>query len=139
MPRRLTRRNIDALVEGIGTLSEPTWKEVVKLAKRRLRHGYSRQALSSHEEIGAALAARKQEVRRNHEIRHPQARKETRTALLARVESLDAELARLAGHNEIMEGQFAIWAYNARVLGIPDHRLKAPLQPVQRDCSEGDA
>lgn len=139
MPRRLTRRNIDALVEGIGALAEPTWKEVVKLAKRRLRHGYSRQALSSHEEIGAALAARKQEVRRNHEIRHPQARKETRTALLARVESLDAELARLAGHNEIMEGQFAIWAYNARVLGIPDHRLKAPLQPVQRDYSEGDA
>lgn len=139
MPRRLTRRNIDVLVEGIGTLAEPTWKEVVKLAKRRLRHGYSRQALSSHEEIGAALAARKQEVRRNHEIRHPQARKETRTALLARVESLDAELARLAGHNAAMEGQFAIWAYNAGVLGIPDHRLKAPLQPVQRDYSEGDA
>ena len=138
MARRLTQRNINALVAGIGKLAEPTWKEVVKLAKRRLRHGYSRQALSSHEEIGAALAARKQEVRHNYEIRHPQARKETKTALLARIESLEAELARLAGHNEIMEGQFAIWAYNARVLGIPDRRLKAPLQPVQRDYSEAD-
>ena len=138
MPRRLTKRNIDLLVEGIGTLAEPTWKEVVKLAKRRLRHGYSRQALSSHEEIGAALAARKLEVKHNHEIRHPQARKETRTALLARVETLDAEIARLESQREAMEGQFAIWAYNARVLGIPDHRLKAPLQPVQRDYSEAD-
>lgn len=138
MPRRLTQRNIDLLVEGIGTLAEPTWKEVVKLARRRLRHGYSRQALSSHEEIGAALAARKQEVKHNQAIRHPQARKETRTALLARVESLDAEIARLESQNKTMEAQFAIWAYNARVLGIAEHRLKAPLQPVQRDYSEAD-
>ena len=138
MTRRLTKRNIDTLVDGIGTLAEPTWKEVVKLARRRLRHGYSRQALSSHEEIGAALAARKKEVKHNQEVRHPQARKETKTALLARIETLEAELARLKGHNKTMEGQFAVWAYNARVLGIPDHRLKAPLQPVQRDYSEAD-
>ena len=138
MTRRLTKRNIDTLVDGIGTLAEPTWKGVVKLARRRLRHGYSRQALSSHEEIGAALAARKKEVKHNQEVRHPQARKETKTALLARIESLEAELARLKGHNKTMEGQFAVWAYNARVLGIPDHRLKAPLQPVQRDYSEAD-
>ena len=138
MPRRLTRRNIDLLVEGIGTLAEPTWKEVVKLAKRRLRHGYSRQALSSHEEIGAALAARKQEVKHTQALRHPQARKETRTALLARIESLDAEIARLESQNRTMEAQMAIWAYNALVLGIPEHRLKAPLQPVQRDYSEAD-
>ena len=138
MTRRLTKRNIDTLVAGIGTLAEPTWKEVVKLARRRLRHGYSRQALSSHEEIGAALAARKKEVKHNQEVRHPQARKETKTALLTRIESLEAQLARLKGHNKTMEGQFAVWAYNARVLGIPDHRLKAPLQPVQRDYSEAD-
>lgn len=138
MARRLTKRNINTLVAGIGTLAEPTWKQVVKLAKRRLRHGYSRQTLSSHEEISAALAARKVEVRQSHKVRHPQAIKETRTALLARIDSLETEVARLAAHNETMEGQFAIWAYNAGVLGIPDHRLKAPLQPVQRDYSEAD-
>ena len=136
MPRRLTKRNIDDLVASIGTLPEPTWKEVVKLAKRQLRHAYSRQALSSHPRITVALAARKEAVKQDHEIRHPQARKETKAALLGRIESLEAEVARLTSHNKTMEGQFAIWAYNARVLGIPDQRLKASLQPVQRDYSE---
>ena len=138
MPRRLTRRNIDALVEGIGTLAEPTWKEVVKLAKTAPPSRLLPPGPVQPRRDRRCARSPEQEVRHNQAIRHPQARKETRTALLARIESLETELARLAGHNAAMEGQFAIWAYNARVLGIPDHRLKAPLQPVQRDYSEAD-
>ena len=50
---------------------------------------------------------------------------------------VEAEIARLKAENEALMTQFAIWAYNSHVLGIPDHRLDAPLQPVNRDYSEG--
>ena len=59
--------------------------------------------------------------------------------LLNRIDALEAELARLRAENESMMARFVIWAHNTHVLGIPDHRLEAPLQPVDRDYTDSDA
>ena len=64
---------------------------------------------------------------------------DTEAALLERIDSLEADLSRLRAENEAMMTRFAVWAYNTHVLGIPDHRLDAPLQPVDRDYSERGA
>ena len=138
MPRHLTNRNIDTLVAGIDALAVPTWKEVVKLAKRRLRHAYSRQALSSHARIRNALASRKEEVRRQRSQRSAP-KPDASTLLLDRIASQDALIASISAENSAMLNQIAIYTYNAHVLGIPEHRLAAPLPPVDRNYSRDDA
>ena len=136
MPRHLTEDDIDILARTIDTLAVATWDAVVKLARQRLGHAYSRQTLSRHPRIRTALAARKEQLRRS-QPRRPRPKTDTEAAFLERIDSLEAQLARLNADNEAMMTQFAIWAYNTHVLDIPDHRLDAPLQPVNRDYSEG--
>ena len=138
MARHLTETNIDMLTRTIGTLEVATWDAVVRLARQRLGHAYSRQALSGHARIRIALAARKEQLGRRGARRRPKPKTDTEAALLKRLDSLEADLARLRAENESMMTQFAIWAHNTHVLGIPDHRLEAPLQPVDRDYSERD-
>ena len=139
MARHLSETRIETLARAIGTLEVATWDAVVRLARQRLGHAYSRQALSRHERIRTALAARKEQLRDRHVGRRPRPKTDTEAALLARIDSLEADLSRLRAENESMMTRFAIWAYNTHVLGIPDHRLDAPLQPVDRDYSERDA
>ena len=136
MPRHLTEDDIEVLASTIDTLAVATWDAVVKLAKERLGHAYSRQALSKHARIRIALAARKEQIKRGRSGRRPRPKTDTEAAFLERIDSLEAEVARLKADNDAMMTQFAIWAYNTHVLGIPDHRLDAPLQPVNRDYSE---
>ena len=137
MPRHLTEDDIDVLVRTIGTVAVASWDMVVKLARERLGHAYSRQALSRHPRVATALAARKEQLKRERPGRRPRPKTDTEAALLERIDSVEAEMARLKAENEAMMTQYAIWAYNSHVLGIPDHRLEAPLQPVDRDYSEG--
>ena len=137
MPRHLTEDDIDVLVRTIDALAVATWDAVVKLARQRLGHAYSRQTLSRHPRIRTALAARKEQLKRERPGRRPRPKTDTEAVLLERIDSLEAEAARLKADNDAMMTQFAVWAYNTHVLGIPDHRLDAPLQPVNRDYSEG--
>lgn len=137
MPRHLTDDDIEVLVRVIGTLAVASWDAVVRLARQRLGHAYSRQALSKHPRITAALAARKEQLKHERPGRQPRPKTDTEAALLDRIDSLEAEIGRLKADNDAMMTQFAIWAYNTHVLGIPDHRLDTPLQPVNRDYSEG--
>ena len=138
MARHLTENNIEMLTRTIGTLEMATWDAVVRLARQRLGHAYSRQALSRHARIRIALAARKEQLRRSGARWRPIPKTDTEAALLHRIDSLEADLSRLRAENEAMTTQFAIWAHNTHVLGIPDHRLDTPLQPVDRDYSERD-
>ena len=137
MPRHLTDDDIEVLVRVIGTLAVASWDAVVRLTRQRLGHAYSRQALSKHPRITTALAARKEQLKHERPGRLPRPKTDTEAALLERIDSLEAEVGRLKTDNEAMMTQFAIWAYNTHVLGIPDHRLDTPLQPVNRDYSEG--
>ena len=139
MARHLSETHIETLARAIGTLEVATWDAVVRLARQRLGHAYSRQALFRHERIRTAFAARKEQLRGRHAGRRPRPKTDTEAALLARIDSLEADLSRLRAENESMMTRFAIWAYNTHVLGVPDHRLDAPLQPVDRDYSERDA
>ena len=59
MPRHLTEDDIDVLVRTIGTLAVASWDTVVKLARQRLGHAYSRQALSKHARVRTALCSPK--------------------------------------------------------------------------------
>ena len=138
MPRHLTEADITMLAKTINTLQEPSWNAVVKLARRRLGHSYSRQALSKYAQIKTALEARKEHLRRARPRKKRTSETDTEAILLARIDALDAELARINAENEALMSQFAIWAYNTHVLGIPDHRLDAPLQPINRGYSEGN-
>lgn len=137
MPRRLTENDVETLVRTIGTLDVATWNAVVRLAKQRLGHPYSRQALSRHARIGTALSARREQLRNSGERRRPRPGTDAEAALLERIDALEAELARVKAENEAMMTRFAVWSYNTHVLGIPDERLDAPLQPVDRDYTEG--
>ena len=137
MPRHLTDDDIEVLVRTIDTIALATWEAVVKLASQRLGHAYSRQTLSRHPRIRTALATRKEQLKRERPGRRPRPKTDTEAALLERIDALEAEVARLKADNEAIMAQFAIWAYNTHVLGIADHRLDAPLQPVNRDYSEG--
>ena len=137
MPRHLTEDDIEILVRTIDALSVATWNTVVKLARDRLGHAYSRQTLSKHPRIKTALATRKKQLKRERPGRRPRPKTDTEAALLERIDALEAEVARLKADNDAMMSQFAIWAYNTHVLGIPDDHLEAPLQPINRDYSEG--
>ena len=136
MPRHLTEDDIEVLASTIDTLAVATWDAVVKLARQRLGHAYSRQALSRHPRLRIALTVRKEQLKHKQTPRRPRPKTDTEAAFLERIDSLEAEVARLKADNDAMMTQFAIWAYNTHVLGIPDHRLDAPLQPVNRDYSE---
>ncbi|MDE2873883.1 MAG: hypothetical protein OXQ93_00475 [Gemmatimonadota bacterium] len=136
MPRHLSEGDIEGLVRAIDTLAVATWDAVVRLARQRLGHAYSRQSLSRHPRISDALAARRKRLRQERPGRQPRPATESEAVLLDRVEYLKAEIARLKADNEAMMAQFAIWSYNTHVLGIPDDRLDAPLQPVNRNYSE---
>ena len=139
MARHLTETHIEILASTIGTLEVATWDAVVRLARQRLGHAYSRQALSRHERIRTALTARKEQLRGRGAGRRLRPKTDTEAALLERIDSLEADLSRLRAENEAMMTRFAVWAHNTHVLGIPDHRLDAPLQPVDRDYSERHA
>ena len=137
MPRHLIEDDIEILVRTIDALSVATWDAVVKLARQRLGHAYSRQTLSRYPRIRTALTARKEQLKRERPGRRPGPKTDTEAAFLERIDALEAEIARLKADNDALMTQFAIWAYNTHVLGVPDHRLDAPLQPVNRDYSEG--
>ena len=136
MPRHLSEADIDLLATTIDTLDVANWNAVVTLAKKRLGHAYTRQALSNYPRIKMALEARKEHLKNEQPGRQRQPKTDTEAALLNRIASLDAQIARLTVENEALMTQLAIWAYNTHLLGIPDHRLNAPLQPVDRSYSE---
>ncbi|MYA42706.1 MAG: hypothetical protein F4Z31_13265 [Gemmatimonadetes bacterium] len=138
MARHLTQAHIEMLARTVGTLEVATWNAVMELARQRLGHAYSRQALARHEPIRTALAARREQLGRKVTPRRPKPKTHGEAVLLNRIDGLEAELARLRAENESMMARFVIWAHNAHVLGIPDHRLDAPLQPVDRDYTEPD-
>ena len=139
MPRHLTEDDIEVLARTIDSLELATWDAVVTLARQRLGHAYSRQALSKHPRIKIALAARKDRLKHERPGRRPRPKTDTEAAFLERIDALEAMVSRLKADNDAMMAQFAIWAYNTHVLGIPDHRLDAPLQTVNRDYSEDSA
>lgn len=139
MARHLTEAQIDLLARTVGTLEVATWNAVVDLARQRLGHAYSRQALARHERIRTALAARREQLGRKVTRRRPKPKTHAEAVLLNRIDALEAELARLRAENESMMAQYVIWAHNTHVLGIPDHRLDAPLQAVDRDYTDSDA
>ena len=138
MARHLTETNIEMLARTIGTLEVATWNAVAGLARQRLGHAYSRQALARHPRIRTALAARREQLSRKVTPRRPKPKTHGEAVLLNRIDALEAELARLQAENESMMAQFVVWAHNTHVLGIPDHRLDAPLQPVDRAYTEPD-
>ncbi len=55
MARHLSETRIETLARAIATLEVATWDAVVRLARQRLGHAYSRQALSRHERIIPAV------------------------------------------------------------------------------------
>ena len=138
MARHLTKPHIAILARTIGTLEVATWNAVMDLARQRLGHAYSRQALARHEPIRTALAARREQLSRKVTRKRPKPKTHGEAVLLNRIDGLEAELARLRAENESMMARFVIWTHNSHVLGIPDHRLDAPLQPVDRDYTEPD-
>lgn len=138
MARHLTQTNIEMLARTIGTLEVATWNAVMDLARQRLGHAYSRQALARHAPIRTALAARREQLSRKVTRKRPKPKTHGEAVLLNRIDALEAELARLRAENESMMARFVIWTHNSHVLGIPDHRLDAALQPVDRDYTEPD-
>ena len=80
MPRHLTEDDIEVLVRTIDALAVATWDAVVKLARQRLGHAYSRQTLSRHPRIRTALTARKEQLKRKQPPRRPRPKTDTEAA-----------------------------------------------------------
>ena len=86
MPRHLTEDDIDVLVRAIGTLAVASWDTVVKLARQQLGHAYSRQALSKHPRVRTALAARKEQLKRERPGRRPRPKTDTASTHQSRLQ-----------------------------------------------------
>ena len=137
-PGHLTENNIEMLTRTIGTLEMATWDAVVRLARQRLGHAYSRQAAvpacadkdRTRSPQGAAQTQRSTAAPKTQDG-HP--KRPSPPHRLPGSGPLPA-----SGRERGDDDPFAIWAHNTHVLGIPDHRLDTPLQPVDRDYSERD-
>jgi hypothetical protein len=94
---------------------------------------YTRQELNSHEHerVRTAFAVRKGLMRDNPSL--PPGSSPAMRALQERIARLEGERLRLVVENDRLLGQFAVWAYNASILGLTKETLNKPLPRTDRD------
>jgi hypothetical protein len=136
MGKHLTEMDIARIVEAIDTLDDVTWANVIAVVKRRLGREYTRQALSSHARVKIAFDARKRAAREVVAAGGVIPRTDVERLLLDKVEALQRQVARLEAENAAAMRQFAVWAYNAHALDIPERELDRPLPPSGRKSTE---
>lgn len=96
-------------------------------AEPQLAQTYTRQALGRHRKLAEAFKKRR---------RAPLARKVYPSleleAAAARIARLEIKLAKHEVIEAAFKERFGHWAYNARIRGITEAELDAPLEPIDR-------
>lgn len=133
--RKKTRRKIDVeAAERVCALirswpSSPlTWEVLVEVVAQRERGGWTRQALSSHEDISSAYRARKDDLRKG-----PKADRDPELVILMRkVEEKEFVIKKLEEKLAHYEERQITMMRNAVVRGITMEELERPLPPIDR-------
>jgi hypothetical protein len=106
-----------------------SWNLLIDAVYSRLHSKYTRQALHKHQRIKIAFEIRKRNL--TAEDKHFRGSLQIQKAL-ERISRLEAENQRLQGENDRLLEQFARWAFNAYVRGIPENELNRPLPEIDR-------
>lgn len=114
-----------------------TWERLTSRVALVLGRPFSRQALDGHAKIKIAYQSRKSRLRKvlaSVRAGKPDMNEispELATAL-QRADALQARVDRLQATVDAYELKFVTWLYNARVMGMGEDALNAPLDPVDR-------
>ena len=114
-----------------------TWERLTARVTLVLGRPFSRQALDAHAKIKIAYQSRKSRLRKV--LASVRAGKPDLNEIppelamaLQRAETLQARVDRLQTTVDAYELKFVTWLYNARIAGMSEDVLNAPLPPVDR-------
>jgi hypothetical protein len=116
-----------------------TWERLTDRVALVLGRPFSRQALDGHANIKIAYQTRKvrlRNVRVSLRAGKPDMDNLPPEMALAlqRAEALQARVDRLQATIDAYDIKFVTWLYNARILGVTEGALNAPLPPVDRNA-----
>lgn len=135
---KLTGGDVATIVAMIEVWEGPlTWERLAGRVETVLGRPFSRQALDAHSKIKLAYQARKVRIRRvlaSVRAGKPDLSEVTPELAMAlqRASALQARVDTLQATVDAYEMKFIIWLYNARVMGLSENVLNAPLAPVDR-------
>lgn len=107
-----------------------TWDLLIAAIKASIATQYTRQALANHERIAHAFSDRQKALRNREESPlpgNPQV-----AALMKKIETLEAENARLQLECQRHRAMFIRWVSNAQKKNLTAEELNAELPPAQR-------
>ena len=121
-----------------------TWERLTSRVALVLGRPFSRQALDGHAKIKMAYQSRKARLRKlRTSIRAGKPDLDEVPPELAmtlqRAEALQARVDRLQTTVDAYELKFVTWLYNARIAGMSEDVLNAPLPPVDRAADRDPA
>lgn len=137
---KLSTGDVGTIVEMIEVWEGPmTWDRITDRVALVLRRPFSRQALEAHGRIKTAYQTRKVRLRRV--IASVRAGKPDLeevppelALVLRRSEALQARVDRLQVTVDAYDAKFVTWLHNARIAGISEDALNAPLPKVDRNA-----
>ncbi|HNP64291.1 MAG TPA: hypothetical protein PKH39_10185 [Woeseiaceae bacterium] len=135
MGKRLSRRNIDAIVHMIDNWSgeKLTWRDICEGCHEIVGVVPTRQSLSSHKRIKEAYGNKKRLL-----FDSPGERPLPSSLRYAsnRIDLLETKVNRLEEENRQLLQQFAVWQYNAYKHGLTEWQLNEELPKIDRDRTE---
>ncbi len=116
-----------------------TWERLTSRVASLLGRPFSRQALDAHPKVKLAYQSRKVRIRKvlagvragksDTEYMPPEL-----AMALQRTEAFQARVDRLQATVDAYEMKFVTWLYNARIAGLSEGALNAPLPPTDRNA-----
>ncbi|HWR14597.1 MAG TPA: hypothetical protein VN577_07195 [Terriglobales bacterium] len=128
--KNLTSEDVETIVGLLDGWTGPlTWNLLIDAVYGWLHCKYTRQALHKHERIRIAFDVRKKNLKPGDQPVRGSVQLQKATERISR---LEAENQRLHAENSTLLEQFARWAFNAYVRGIPQNELDRPLPEIDR-------
>lgn len=131
MAKHLTDHDIERIVLLIDAWDRDvkfTWEKLCAKSLSRLGIETTRQTLQRFTRVKDAYEQLKKSLKHGGSKEKPKTVPSLKIAA-RRIETLEAENARLKRENENLLAQFVVWQYNAYAHGVPINKLNIPLPP----------
>jgi hypothetical protein len=136
MSRHLSVSDIEAILGMVDCIDGcVTWQRLIDEIELRLGRRYTKQGLSKHGPIKAALKIRREASHADAGERPVRTSPELDLAE-QKISKQEARISRLAAENDRLIERFIRWAYNASKHGLSEAQLDAPLLSVNRGQSD---